>query len=71
MNNAQLLREILEDDELKKFWKEEQTSRLNMNTIGSTSPNIFLKLVKLSLPEKKDVITTRKLRNQVENLFNQ
>lgn len=70
MNNEQILRQILENPDLKEYWAEENTDRLNVNTVGNSSQNTFLKLVKLSLPEKNETITPRKMRNLVENIFN-
>jgi len=68
MNNEQILRAILEDEELKKYWSEENTDSLNAQTVGA-SKNQFLKLVKLHLIEKDDVISKKRLENMVNVIF--
>lgn len=68
MNNTQILKSIVTDESLEKYWSEINTKAIRVDQLQADR-NVYLRLVALHSVRNDEVVTDRKLTNILNGIF--
>ena len=68
MNNAQILKSAIVDQELEKYWSEINTKAIRIDQLQA-SRNVYLKLMALHIVKKEESLSDRRIANVLNSFL--